>query len=163
PFTVLFDGAPDFVNPYAQQASLSVERQIAPDLSVSVGYTFVRTLKISRQHDVNVLPAPVEPRLGIPAWTNQFVNPLVAEVNRVESNANAVYSGMTVEVKKRFSRSFTLNGNYTFSKATDDVVDFNLDYQPADQTCLRCEHALSSFDQRHKVVAYGLWNTPGGF
>lgn len=43
------------------------------------------------------------------------------------------------------------------------MLDFNSGWQPNDQNCLRCERALSSFDQRHKVVVYALWQTPGKF
>ena len=60
---------------------------------------------------------------------------------------------MTLEVQKRFSNRFSFNANYTLSKAIDDVVDFNSDFQANDQLNLRAERALSSFDQRHKVVA----------
>jgi len=43
------------------------------------------------------------------------------------------------------------------------VIDYAIDYEAMDQTNLRGERALSSFDQRHKLVAYGLWSAPGGF
>jgi hypothetical protein len=42
------------------------------------------------------------------------------------------------------------------------VTDFNSDFQAFDQMNLRAEHGLSAFDQRHKFVAYGTWNAPGG-
>jgi hypothetical protein len=67
-----------------------------------------------------------------------------------------------VEFRKRFSRRFSMDANYTYSKATDDVTDFNSDFEAADQTNLRRERALSSFDQRHKWVAYGIWAAPQG-
>lgn len=164
PFALLYSNSPDFVNPYAQQASLSLEREIVPDLSASLGYTLVRSLKIERGRDKNLLPAPLDPQRGIRVWSNplrDFVNPLLAQDNHLESTANALYIGMILEIKKRFSRSFSLNSNYTFSRATDDVVDFNRPFQPNDGTNLRAEHSLSSFDQRHKVVVYGLWSAPG--
>jgi hypothetical protein len=66
-----------------------------------------------------------------------------------------------VELTKRFSQKFSLNANYTLSKATDDVTDFNSDFEAADQTNLRAERARSSFDQRHKFVAYAVWSAPG--
>lgn len=166
PFSLIFSNSPDYVSQYTQQASLAVERELAPDLAISIGYAYVRTLKIPRGRDKNLLPAPVDPRLGIRVWSNpfrDFVNPLLAQDNVSESSARAYYSGMFVEVKKRFSSSFSLFGNYTFSRATDDAVDYSIDFHPADQTNLRGEHALSSFDQRHKVVAYGIWSAPAGF
>jgi hypothetical protein len=124
----------------------------------------VRTLKIPRARDTNLLRAPVDPTLGIRVWsTPYFVSPLLAQRNVYEATANALYNGLILEVRKRFSKSFALNASYTFSKALDDVVDYNSDFQANDQTNLRAEHALSSFDQRHKVVIFGHWQAPGGF
>ena len=161
--SVMFYHAPDYVNSYSQQASLEIERELARDLVLSASYTFVRTLKITRARDTNLLPAPVDPRLGIRVWSAPyFVNPLLAQNNIYESSARALYSGMIVELRKRFSRSFSLNAHYTLSKATDDVVDFNSGFQANEQTNLAAEHALSSFDQRHKFVAFALWAAPRG-
>jgi hypothetical protein len=164
PFTVLFQNSADFVNPYSQQASLSVERQLTGSFAVSIGYTYVRTLKIVRCRDVNLLEAPVSRELGIRVWSDprSFVNPFVAQRNQFESTARASYSGMTLELNKRFSRTFSLHASYTLSRATDDATDFNSDFEAADQMNLRAERALSSFDQRHKFVAYSVWSGPGG-
>lgn len=163
PFAVLYGVSPDFRNPYAQQGSLSVEHQFARDMTISAGYTRVHTVKISRSRDVNLLPAPVDPQLGIRVWSNPayFADPLLAQRNIFESTANALYNGLTLEVKKRFSGRLGLDANYTLSKATDDVTDFNSDFQATDQTNLRAERARSSFDQRHKFVFYGTWTAPG--
>jgi len=69
---------------------------------------------------------------------------------------------MILEIQKRFSRKFSITGNYTLSKAIDEVTDFNSDFQPNDQTNLRAERALSAFDQRHKVVLYAYLEGPRG-
>ena len=159
PFSVLFGIAPDYVNPYSQQASLGVEHQIAKNTTVSVNGIFVRTLKITRARDANLLPARVDPRLGIRVWTAaDFADPALAQLNVYESTANASYAGLLLEFSRRASRNLSFAANYTFSKAIDDVVDFNSDFEANDQTNLRAEKALSSFDQRHKFTAYGVWN-----
>ena len=91
-----------------------------------------------------------------------FVNPLLGGKLLFEPGSSAFYAGMVAEVRKRFSASFSLNGSYTFSKATDEVTDFAPDYEAMNQTNLRADHALSSFDQRHQVVLYALWARPAG-
>ncbi len=163
PFSVLFGAAPDYVNPYSQQTSLGIERQLGGDVSVGLSGIYVRTLKIGRARDKNLLQAPVDPTLGIRVWRPQdFANPLLFQDNVYESTARAFYAGMILEFRKRFGRQLSLAGNYTFSKATDEVTDYNSDFQASDQTNLRAERALSAFDQRHKVVLYGVWEAPGG-
>jgi hypothetical protein len=55
PFTLPV--ARDFKYDYAQQASLSIERQISTDVAVSVGYAFVKGTHLNRPVDVNT-PIP---------------------------------------------------------------------------------------------------------
>ena len=163
PFSVTFEPSQDYANPYAQQAEFGIERQVGRDFSLSATYTFVRTLKVTRSRDGNLLQAPVDPALGIRVWRPQdFVNPLLFQQNIYESTGRAFYSGGIIEAKKRFGNKFSLSANYTFSRATDEVTDYNSDFQANDQTNLRAERSLSSFDQRHKFVAFGLWQAPGG-
>jgi hypothetical protein len=63
-------------------------------------------------------------------------------------------------VKKRFGNYFALMGNYTFSKGYDTSTDFNTDYGPQDPTNLGLDRGLSEFDERHKVVIAGVFDSP---
>jgi hypothetical protein len=160
PQSILFRAADNFVNPYSQQGSFGFDRALTNRLSIGASYTFARTLKIIRARDQNLLPAPIDPRLGIRVWTPQFFKqPLLLQDNLYESSGRAFYHGLVLEFTKRFSHHFSANANYTFSKAIDEVVDFNSDFQATDQTNLNAERALSAFDQRHKLVVYGTVET----
>ncbi len=161
PLSVLFRASDDFASAYSQQGSLGVEREITPDVLISANYLFSRGLKILRARDDNMLDAPIDPNLGIRVWNPLFFkDPLLLQDNVYESTGRSFYHGLTLEVRKRFANSFSLNANYTFSKAIDEVVDFNTDFQAMDQLNLNAERALSSFDQRHKFVFYGAVETP---
>lgn len=89
-----------------------------------------------------------------------FVNPFIVQNNQYTSASSAVYQAGILEIKKRFSNHFTLFGNYTFSKGFDTGTDFNSDYGPQDPTNLGADRGLSEFDQRHKVVAAGVFDSP---
>jgi hypothetical protein len=89
-----------------------------------------------------------------------FVNPLIVQNNQYSSEAYAIYEGGIIEVKKRFRDHFTLFGNYTYSKGFDTSTDFNTDYGPQDPTNLNLDRALSEFDERHKVVIAGVFDSP---
>ncbi len=89
-----------------------------------------------------------------------FVNPLIIQNNQYTSAASALYEGGILEVKKRFSDHFTVFGNYTYSKAFDTSTDYNSDYGPQDPTNLGLDRGLSEFDQRHKVVIAGVFDSP---
>ncbi len=170
PLTVLFKIDPNYRSAYSEQASLGIEHEVSKGLSASINYTFVRTLKITRARDTNILPRPKGAR-GIPEWTaaagcagaglySCFRDPLLFQENAYESSANAFYHGMIVEMTRRFGTNYSIAGNYTFSKAMDEVTDFNTDFQANDQTQLRLERALSAFDQRHKFVLYAYLQSP---
>lgn len=172
PLTVLFRVAPNYRNPYSQQTSLGVEHEFRQGLSASLNYIFASTSRITRAHDINLLPAPIGP-LGIRDWStapghpcagaaavNCYRDPLLLQENQYESSGRAFYHAMIVEVTRRLSRGLSLAGNYTLSRAVDEVTDFNSDFQANDQTNLRAERALSAFDQRHKVVVYASYQSP---
>ena len=119
------------------------------------------------QRSALVLRAP----RGIPDWTaatgctgaglaSCFRDPLLFQENVYESSGRAFYHGMIVEVSKRFRSHVSLAGSYTFSKAIDEVTDYNSDFQPNDQSNVRLERALSAFDQRHKFVIYSYLESP---
>ena len=169
PLTVIFEADPNYKNPYSHQASFGIERELARGFSLSASYVYVRGVHLTTSRDVNLLVAPVNPAKGIRDWgatpdnptgTKYFVNPLLFQDNVYESGANSFYNGLIFEASKRFSKNAMVNFNYTFSKAIDETVDYNSDFQPNDQTCRRCERSLSSFDQRHKVVLYAVLQAP---
>jgi hypothetical protein len=182
--TVLFSGQPNYQNPYSQQASLGIEREIAPGFSVSLSGIYSHTLRLPVAIDVNALPAPTAsvplanggtatfrnwsgtpscpggdpyPGTNIPSCFKVFG---ILQADQYSSQASALFEGGIIEVKKRFSNSFTLIGNYTYSKAFDTSTDFNSDFGPQDNTNLGIDRGLSDFDQRHKFVVAAVIDSP---
>jgi hypothetical protein len=186
PLQVVFVNQPGYRPPIAQQASFGIEREIGPGFSISLSGIYSHTQRLPVAIDTNLLPAPfstvrlangqtvsyrnwntgpaADPLFGtegLPCATTQcFVNPLVVQNNQYSSEASALYEGGIVEIKKRFSDHFTLFGNYTFSKGFDTSTDFNSDYGPQDPTNLNLDRGLSEFDERHKVVVAGVFDSP---
>jgi len=189
PLTVLFSNPPNYKPPYSQQASIGIEREIVPGLSVSVSGIYTHTLRLPVAIDTNLLPTtptstiplanggtytyknwnlaaatdPLGGAEGLPCAPDPFkcfVNPLIIQNNQYTSAASALYEAGILEVKERFNDRFTLFGNYTFSKGIDTSTDFNTDYGPQDPTDLSIDRGLSEFDQRHKVVIAGVFDSP---
>jgi hypothetical protein len=187
---VVFVDQPNFRNPYSQQAEFGIEREIAPGFSVAASYIYSHTIGLPVALDTNLLPAPMSTVTlangksvsyrnwntsaagadplggaeGLPCNASQgfacFVNPFIVQNNQYTSAGSAVYQAGILEVKKRFSDHFSLFGNYTFSKGFDTGTDFNSDYGPQDPTNLGADRGLSEFDQRHKVVVAGVFDSP---
>jgi hypothetical protein len=169
PLSVIFANSEKYPNPYAQQGSFEIQRDLGGGVTAGIGYVYVRGVHLTTSRDDNLLPAPINPAKGIADWgvtadnpsgTKYFKDPLLYQLNMYEATANSWFHGLMVEAAKRFSRNMTVNVNYTFSKSLDESTDYNSDFQPNDQLCRSCERALSSFDQRHKVVAYAVLQTP---
>jgi hypothetical protein len=190
PLQVVFVNQPGYRPPIAQQASFGIEHEIAPGFSIALSGIYSHTQRLPVAIDTNLLPAPfstvtlangqtvsyrnwntsaaADPLGGTEfpggvfpcATTPCVVNPLVVQNNQYSSEAYALYEGGILEVKKRFSDHFTLFGNYTYSKAFDTSTDYNSDYGPQDPTNLNLDRALSEFDERHKVVIAGVFDSP---
>ena len=158
--------------PYSEQASLEIDRELVKNLSVSAGYLFVAGHKLVRPIDLNVAP-----HIGVDPTTGKFIyNFAIPDPNIpgppggspgtngifyfTDSTGNSVYHGMTLQLTERASRYFSLNANYTFSKTLDDgtFVTFVSTPQSNDQRNL--ERAYSNQDARHRFVANFVANAP---
>jgi hypothetical protein len=78
----------------------------------------------------------------------------------VESAGSSIYHGLVVSAVKRYSRRSQFQFSYTWSKAIDDTTDFITDLQPANPLDVGAERSLSSFDQRHRLVVSGVFESP---
>ena len=58
------------------------------------------------------------------------IDPTVTQRNLYSSMGNSIYHGMTASLNKHFSSNYSFLANYTFSKAIDDVTDFNSFFHP---------------------------------
>lgn len=145
--------APDFQTPFVQQASLTVEREVARRFAIGVAYLYVHGEHLIRARDVN-LPEPVEltypvfdgttfagefysvdsfstwqlaPSLTcpFPPCINEPVRPFagVGAINVFESAASSVYHGLTVSARRRMTGGLYFRVAYTFGQAIDDNQD----------------------------------------
>ncbi len=156
PGRVIFGVTDDYVNPYSEQASLEIERAVG-GVALSAGYQFTRGMRLPRILDRNLYIAGTNAN-GQPAYG--FYNPAILQYNVEESTAGSFYHALILQATKRFSHRVSLNANYTFSKAIDDVTDFNSDFEPQYQLNARLDRALSAFDQRHRFVLSGVFESP---
>ncbi|HXG66755.1 MAG TPA: hypothetical protein VNO70_16760, partial [Blastocatellia bacterium] len=172
PLEVRFRLEPNYENPYTQQASLAIQRDLGAGFNVEVSYLFSRGAHLTRNRDINPFkqtgpPSPItgqptfnrfpNPALGL---TSDFRDPRRAQDNVYESSANSFYHAGTVQLIKRFANRISINTNYTYSKAIDEVTDFNSDFSAQNPLDVRADRALSAFDQRHRFVFSGVFQSP---
>jgi hypothetical protein len=156
----LFGADPGIVDPYSQQFSLGVDRELSGGINLSVNYLANRGTKLLRSRNVNIQQVGVSPYGAIYGPAFGPLNPGILQNNQVESSGNSIYHGMALSVIKRYSSNYQFQVSYTLSKAIDDTTDFIPDLQPANQMNLRNERGLSTWDQRHRLVVSGVVSAP---
>jgi hypothetical protein len=142
---------------YAQQASFEIERAFG-EWSVSAGFNYNHNLGIARITGRNLYYTGGRNPNGTPAYGRY--DPLLLQKNIFTYDGNALYHAGILQVQRRMRSNFTLAAHYTWSKAIDDVTDFNSDFSPMDQLCKSCERSLSPFHHAHRVVVNALYRSP---
>jgi Carboxypeptidase regulatory-like domain/TonB dependent receptor len=159
-------------NPYTEQASLSIDRQIGKSLTVSAGYLFVAGHHLVRPIDLNVAPhvaretgtnkdiyafAINDPNTPAPPGGSNGTNGIFYFT---DSTGNSVYHGMTLQATENVGKYFRLHANYTFSRALDDgtYLVFVDTPQSNDQRFL--ERALSNQNVTHRFVTDFVVDAP---
>jgi len=172
PLEVRFLGDAEYKTPESYQASLAIERDLGAGFSFEASYLYNRGIYLTRNRDTNQFKATGAPNANNPGGGPTFVrsfNPAISsdfrnsfrfQDNLYESSANSFYNGATFTLRKRFSRNYSILSHYTFSKTIDEVTDFNSDFSAQNPLNLRADRALSSFDQRHRVVLTGVIQVP---
>src|SRR5207302_10355038 len=75
------------------------------------------------------------------------------------SNGSSVYHGLTANLRKRFSNHYEFLASYTWSHAIDDSTDLQSTLTPQDSYFPSLDRSSSTFDQRHRLVFSGVYQT----
>ena len=145
---------PDIKVGYGIQANLEIEREIARQVSVSIGYLHTRGIHIIMQRNLNVptLTASQDPvNLGRP-------NPGYGNINQYSGQGDSYYDGMTLSVERR-GRWASVRVSYTLSKSIDNTGNAFFS-GPQDNFNLRDNRSLSDNDQRHHLAVSGQFQVP---
>jgi carboxypeptidase family protein len=158
PGRVIFNLAPNYKNTYSIQASTSIARELTRSLSLELGYQMYKGVHIQLDQETNYKETGVID----PVWGPQYtpINPSIIQSNTYSSIGNSMYNGMTVSLTKRYSSNFQAQVNYTFSKAIDDVTDFNSQFASFFPTRLYLERGISAYNVPQNFVANTVYSTP---
>lgn len=170
PTIFIFDR--DYENPEVHQASLGGDLAVSDNVAVGLSYLYVRGKKLQRSTDINI-GTPVETAIPISTGGSLIVQQFptarpfsnFARIIQFESSAESEYSGITVEVRRRFSHGFQGNIAYTLGRVEDTVPDatavvpgtFDDAKFPSNPANFDADLAPGSNDQSHRLVLSGLW------
>jgi TonB dependent receptor-like, beta-barrel len=171
----IFTSSSNLATPYSEIANLSIERQLAANLTISTTSLLSRGVKLPRTVNVN-LSRPVvlnevnasslgfstvlPQELGHPVFGPNRLNPAYENVYQWQNEASSTYHAVSIAVNRRLANEIEFSGNYTLSKVLDDASDFT--EQPQNPYDLHSERAVSANDQRHRFVFSGIFDLPFG-
>ena len=163
---------------YIQQWSASVEKSLAAQTILEVGYQGARGFHLQRAHLINNAPpgpGPIQPRR--PYQTASFSEAAelpddiavasrtfqVSGVNILENTARSWYDAGYINVRRRYSSGLSLLANYTWSKNLSDAPDFRSPMfestVPQDNRNLRAEKGPAC-DIRHRFALSAVYDLP---
>jgi hypothetical protein len=163
---------------YVQQWSASVQKALAHDTTLEVGYQGEHGLHLQRSHLINndqPGPGTLQPRRPYPTATflpGTVIPPGVAytsltfpvsTVNMLENTARSWYDAGYITLRRRYSNGLTLLANYTYSKNLSDAPDFRSPMfesaVPQNNGNLDAEKGPGC-DVRHRFVASIVYDIP---
>lgn len=158
--------------PYSQQSSIEIDREIGRGFTATIGYLWVAGHKLVRPIDLNVGP-PIgeEPSTGKLIYDFGLPIPSIAPppdgspgtsgiFYYTDSTGNSSYNGLTLQAKERAGKYFQLDANYTFAKAIDNATFTTFVSTPQSNYQRNLERALSNQDVKHRFEANFLASAP---
>jgi hypothetical protein len=174
------------LNPYSEQWTLGVERQIAPNWVLSMDYLGSHTLRIVRPLDVDA-PSPFirttpgqirsaqAANCTRPFWIQWYgqhgltcnparvtnPQPPFAVIQSDVNDGYAHYNALDINLNHRFTSRFVMLASYTWSHASDNVDPDVPGQNPDDPNFTgKREYGDAIFDQRHRFVLSGFYVAP---
>jgi len=156
----------DSPDPYVQQWSLTVERDLGWNTGLRVTYTGSHTVKLYMSPDLNqVRPNTV----GFATAKLSRPYPNWAIVYSRDPSAGARYNALTTEVSKRMSNHLTFQTSWTWAKNLSNALGSNntsfpgeAGAVPTDRFNLDLDTANVSATRRHRWLTTFLYELPPG-
>jgi hypothetical protein len=139
----------DYANPRIYTTNVAYEQELASNLSLYLDFTHAKGVHMTRFLDYA--------RPG-------FFAPFLGETMVASANGKSLYRGFTVGMRKRYSRGYQFEWNYTFSKDLDDDSNERDPFtdRAFDFNNLQLDYALSDRDIRHRFNFYSNMDLPWG-
>ncbi len=158
-----------FHTPYYEQWSFGIQQALGDKSSVSLGYVGNHGVRIPVENPfLNAYGAGFSPIPDAPP-TNIFTT-----VQEYYSGGVSNYNGLTATYTQRLTYGFSIQANYTWSHAQDEIS--NGGFQPfsdnttvsllyqLNPTCLRCNnYGNADYDIRSYFSGSYVWQTPWKF
>jgi hypothetical protein len=150
-------------SPYVQQYSFAIQHQLMSDLSLQVAFVGNQGRKLQYMYDVNA-PAYTPGATAANVNSRRPIQPgIIGQLSKIDTASNSNYNSLQVSLERRFASGFSASGNYTWSKAIDEISDDPgnpVSYALANQFNRAYDRGPSQIDLRHIVNFTYVWELP---
>jgi hypothetical protein len=157
--------APDITDPYNHQAHIGYAHQLAPNTAVTIDFTHVVGRHEFRR--INLNPIVNGTRLLSPDFMRVYGIPdTLNAVNVLVTNNKSRYDALTFQFQRRMEKvtiqaHYTIAGAYAYGGSTGARSGAAVAQDQFDQFA-RGEWGPTGNDERHRVVALGVFELPYG-
>ena len=150
--------------PYVQNWHFTIQRELAKDLLLDVGYVGNHSVGDWVNEDLNqALPNLAGQALPLKA---RRPNPLFDYMDSNFSAGFSSYDALQVKLEKRYSHGLTILNSFTWSKAIDNAAGAlemgNGDFQAVNKFDSKSQKALSGYDQPLNDTFSAVYDLPVG-
>jgi len=183
-------GYPDaLLNPYSEQWTFGVERQLGRGWVLSVDYVGSHTVRVVRPLDVdpptpfirtaqNQIRSAQAANCTRPLWVQFYADegvtcntaaptlpqPAYSVITSDVNDGYVLYNALNVNLSHQFSNHFAMLASYVYSHSIDNVDPDATGQNPNDPNFTGVqEKGNAIFDQRHRFVLSGTYTAPFGF
>jgi Carboxypeptidase regulatory-like domain/TonB dependent receptor-like, beta-barrel len=151
---------PRFRNAQLQSWNVNVQRQLAMDLAVMVGYFGSRGANLRISRNINQPANGTVPYPSLSAASPIRPGALLGNITQVESTAFSSYNALWVTGTKRLSGGLVFDTSYTWSKSLDTNSLNSSGFAVQNAYDIPGEYGLSDFDTRHRFVMSAIYQLP---
>jgi Carboxypeptidase regulatory-like domain len=154
---------------YVMQWNLSVQQALTPNTAVLIAYVGSRAIHNALQTDDSNIVLPTALTAQGYAWPvsgGQVLNPNVARISSTFFNSDAVYHALQIQVSKKMSHGFQVQGAYTWSRSIDtssgstDGDQFRNGISSLMFFDRKLRRGPSDFNVTHNLVFNYVWDIP---
>jgi len=155
---------------YVMQWNLNIQRELAPNLTAMIGYVGSHGVHQPLRIDDSDIVAPTLTPAGYiwpsPRGNGTVINTNFGDIRSLTYPGSSSYDALELQVTKKISRGFQVQGSYTWAKSIDtssatlagDAFTNSISSLPYFD--LRLTRGLSDFDIGRTLVIHGTWQLP---